>query len=268
MPTVHQNSNEETEAVRVLEAHKLNGMPVDVFEIVRRESCIELAPLIATDGRFSGRIEYHSDLRRFILFYPNHPLAEQMGRVRFSIAHELGHYFLDHHRERLLAGDSHNSDSGFICERALEMEADRFAACLLMPKRPFTRRFRDRGFLALDEIITSADEVMVSREAFAIRYAQLATETCAVVVSAGGRVLYCASSGEAKYRRCSLRQNERFDAVPVPTRTEPLTQSALPIQSLFPQTYLEGNTWVESTALGYGDRILSLISFEENEAED
>jgi hypothetical protein len=265
--TSHQ-SNEEAEALRVLEAHGLGGMPIDVFEIVRRETCIELAAMPCINDRFSGRIEYHADLQRFILFYPDHPLAEQMGRIRFSIAHELGHYFLDHHRERLLAGDSHNSEGGFICERALEKEADCFAACLLMPERPFARRFRDRGFLTLEEIITSADEVMVSREAFAIRYAQLATETCAVVVSTGGRVLYCASSGDAKYQRCSLRQNDRIEAAPMPTRAEPLVQSSLPVQSLFPDTYLEGNAWIESTALGYGNRILSLVSFEESDTED
>lgn len=259
---------EEVEAIRVIEAHGVQGMPVDVFEIVRRESCIELATIPYANDRFSGRIEYHGDLRKFILFYPDHPLAEQIGRIRFSIAHELGHYFLDHHRERLLAGDSHNSEGGFICEHALEKEADRFAACLLMPERPFTRRFRDRGFLTLAELITSADEVMVSREAFAIRYAQLATETCAVVVSTEGRVLYCAPSGDASYRRCSLRQNDRIEAVPAPSRTESLTKAELPIQSLFPQTYLKGTAWVESTTLGYGDRILSLISFEESDAED
>lgn len=265
--TPHQ-SIEELEAMRVLEAHGLGTMPVDVFEIVRRESCIELATIHDTNDRFSGRIEYHGDLKKFILFYPDHPFAEQMGRVRFSIAHELGHYFLDQHRDRLLAGDCHNSEGGFICERTMEKEADRFAACLLMPERSFTRRFRDRGFLTLDEILCSADEVMVSREAFAIRYAQLATEPCGVVVTRGGRVLYCAASDDAKYRRCSLRHGEEFALPILPSRAERVTRFEIPVQSFFSNTFLEGNAWIESTALGYCDRILSLVSFEESDAED
>lgn len=60
-------------------------------------------------------------------------------RARFSIAHELGHYFLDDHRTRLLTEAPHPSVCGLFDgnERNEEDEADHFAANLIMPPSRF-----------------------------------------------------------------------------------------------------------------------------------
>lgn len=262
MPLNVKICDEERETRAVLEANQISGMPVDVFDIVRSEKRIKLCPVHPTSDQFSGRIEYHHSFQKFLLFYPNHPLAEEMGRVRFSIAHELGHYFLPHHRERLLSGVSHNSEGGFICDREMEREADRFAAFLLMPEKPFARKFRERGYLTLQEIVALADETMVSREAFAIRYAGLSEEACAVIVSSAGRVHYCASSDDARYRRCRLKRGDLLASIPLPSRATPFVEGAIEATTVFPETYHQRKAWIESLSLGYGDRILSLISIE------
>ncbi|MDE3234541.1 MAG: ImmA/IrrE family metallo-endopeptidase [Bacteroidota bacterium] len=61
------------------------------------------------------------------------------GRLRFTIAHELGHYFIDDHRKLLKKGISlsHNSDYNLNTKSTLEKEANHFASNLLMPKARF-----------------------------------------------------------------------------------------------------------------------------------
>jgi len=64
-------------------------------------------------------------------------------RQRFTLAHELGHYFL--HSDLLIAGGSHfdrlysgHNESGVLSPRE-EAQANRFAAELLMPKQQVSR---------------------------------------------------------------------------------------------------------------------------------
>jgi Zn-dependent peptidase ImmA (M78 family) len=63
----------------------------------------------------------------------------QTTRARFTFAHELGHYFIDHHRNALKIGrsPSHCSKTGFVSRNLAEREADFFASCLLLPETRF-----------------------------------------------------------------------------------------------------------------------------------
>ncbi len=84
-------------------------------------------------------MEYHRSRNRFLLLYNTKYDAyllpgQHHPRTRFSIAHELGHYFLEPHRAYLRrTGKSHPSKGEFLSDRTIEMEADAFAAGLLMP---------------------------------------------------------------------------------------------------------------------------------------
>ena len=78
----------------------------------------------------------HGDV--FGILYATHIPSE--GFQRFSIAHELGHYFLDGHIDHILPKDGvHTSHAGFVSADPYELEADQFAAGLLMPSIPFKR---------------------------------------------------------------------------------------------------------------------------------
>ena len=77
-------------------------------------------------------------------------------RARFTFAHELGHFFIDSHRNALASGKTpaHSSFTNFSSENIVEREADFFAACLLLPKDRlkadcFRRKF---NFKLVDEI--------------------------------------------------------------------------------------------------------------------
>jgi len=86
---------------------------------------------------FDGRLEYQSP--KFLLFYnTSYDAFPHIGnhhpKVTFSVAHELGHYFLERHRRFLKKGGrAHCSLAEFLSDNQPEREADTFAASLLMP---------------------------------------------------------------------------------------------------------------------------------------
>jgi Zn-dependent peptidase ImmA (M78 family) len=80
----------------------------------------------------------------FGIVYARH--IDNLGVERFSIAHELGHYFLPGHVDAVLGDrDSHESHAGFGSGDCYELEADHFAAALLMPRQMFSTALRRAG---------------------------------------------------------------------------------------------------------------------------
>lgn len=84
---------------------------------------------------FDGLIEQENGL--FHIFINNRNNLASNPRSRFTFAHELGHYFIDEHRQALLKGKtpSHPSFTNFSSRNPVELEADHFAASLLMPEK-------------------------------------------------------------------------------------------------------------------------------------
>jgi Zn-dependent peptidase ImmA (M78 family) len=91
-----------------------------------------------------------------------HHTQQNLGRSRFTLAHELGHYFLGHRNhmveEYTVSEDFDSDTAGNIpihSIRRMEQQANHFAACLLLPEKVFQLEFiqiarmlnlRDRGF--------------------------------------------------------------------------------------------------------------------------
>lgn len=253
---------DERLASDVLGALELGKTPVDVFEIARREK-IKLCP-IRHGGDFSGRLEFLPELGRFFLFYPDHPQAEENPRIRFSVAHELGHFYIEEHRDRLIRGEFHSSESGFICEKAFEMQADSFASGLLLPERTLTRfmQFKGRSFLTLKEMLELAERCVTSRECAAIRYAKFAEEKCIVVVSRAESVLYSVSSDDAARIAMHLKRGGPVPLQSVARRstTASITEGEIPGSAWFPWTKVRTLS-EESISLGYGGLVLTLVAY-------
>ena len=114
------------------------------------------------------------------------------GFMRFTVAHELGHYFLPGHPEKLFPrGDGvHESKSGFISGDPLERQADCFASALLMPDVLFRRAVDNAGtgFSAIEKL---AKLCRTSITSTAIRFTQFTDEAVAVIVSNGRHIEYC-----------------------------------------------------------------------------
>jgi hypothetical protein len=253
----------ERAAEEVLTAHDCCLPPVDVFAIARAEG-IELAPgNFGAD--FSGRIEYHREVGKFFLFHPELEQATNSPRVRFSVGHELGHYFLDQHRELLIQGASHNSASDFICEDHLEREADEFAAALLIPCFAMKRKLAKRSFMTLEEVLQMADEWQSSAASSAIRYAKFTAEACIAVVSEAGRVLFWVPSDEAAAIGFKYLSKDR--QIPHGSPTALVTPEQRNVRGnkvgsagWFPQRSRESDLWEEAYPLGNSRRVLTLLA--------
>jgi hypothetical protein len=202
------------QAEKILDEEGLLSLPVDLEALAAsRDIEVQAKPDAATG--VSGMLLRYGDT--FGILYATH--ISSVGYQRFSIAHELGHYFLDGHAEQLLPSpDSiHASRAGFASDNILEREADYFASGLLMPTDPFEREMRRRED-GLDAIIELSELCLSSLTATAIRYADLARGAIAVIVSAGQDVEFAFLSEGIKTLQ-GIRWPRKGSAVPAGTLT-------------------------------------------------
>lgn len=169
------------------------ALPVDPFAIAA--SCdIEVSPKPDCEGGVSGMLLRHGN--NFAILYATHIKSE--GFQRFSISHELGHYFLEGHIDHVLGSEGiHVSHGGFVSADPFEQEADCFAAGLLMPEMLFKQALRERdpGLAAVESM---AGLCKVSLPAAGIRCAEITDHAIAVIVSTGPVIDYCILSNAMK----------------------------------------------------------------------
>lgn len=185
-------------AADVLQSFSLWRLPVDPFAIARHEGIM----LRGGDfgNTFDARIEFYQNLKRFCIFHAEPGGWRTAGRVRFSVAHELGHFYLPDHREHLLKGLMHNSVADFGSRSPTEIEADEFAADLLMPMELFRsalKLFRN-GFCDMDDLARLADRLGTSITSTARRYCESDQEPCTIFFSERGTVRWGHSSEDMK----------------------------------------------------------------------
>ena len=111
------------------------------------------------------------------------------GQLRFSIAHELGHLVLSHDGLTVCTRQSMRG----LDDLDAEAEANAFAADVLLPEHLLKRRC-EVSPVNLDVVGTIAEEFDTSLVASAIRFVELTSERCAVVLSRAGRVQWAARS--------------------------------------------------------------------------
>lgn len=123
---------------------------------------------------------------------------ESSGRINFTLAHELGHYFL--HRiaypDGLECGsqDMVRWDTDY---RQIEQQANEFAAYLLMPLDDFRRQIDARAKPTLEDLGACADRYKVSLISAALRWLEYTERRSVLVVSRDGYILWARSSGAA-----------------------------------------------------------------------
>ncbi|MBY5427878.1 ImmA/IrrE family metallo-endopeptidase [Rhizobium leguminosarum] len=163
------------------------AFPVDPFAIAESEGIMIVAKPSEIKG-VSGGIIFDEDVPS--IFYATD--IENEGFQRFTVAHELGHYYLDGHPEEILKSSKmHISRAGFRQgDSSIELEADHFASGLLMPTH-LVKRELARGIIGLAGIEQLADKSQCSLTAAAIRAAECTPYPMAIVVSQGADICYC-----------------------------------------------------------------------------
>jgi Zn-dependent peptidase ImmA (M78 family) len=168
-------------------------IPVPVKELALQLDIISIEAL-ETEGFEGGLLTDANKAEGIILVNE----SSRPRRRRFTIGHEPGHFLMPTHLPK--------KDDGFLCsfddmrradarpgDRAAEMEveANRFAALLLMPTPVFRRDMRRRKGAELEHVVELSDKYDTSREATARRYVDLHDEPIAAVVSHQGRIQRC-----------------------------------------------------------------------------
>ena len=190
----------------------LETFPIDLFAIAAsRNITVQAKP--DTEPGVSGMLLRHGN--NFGILYATH--IDNIGFQRFSIGHELAHYFLDGHMDHVIKDGLHTSQAGFVSADPYEREADSFAAGLLLPASPLKKliRLHDPGMALIDKAV---DDFKMSMTATSIRYSELTGDAVAVIMSTDQVIDYCFLS-EAMKTLPQLNWLRKGSAVPSKTAT-------------------------------------------------
>lgn len=170
----------------------ISSFPISPFEIARHLG-IDIEPLPADEKSVSGMLLESNN--NFGIMYATY--IDQIGFQHFSIAHEIGHYSIPGHPEKLLKTGIHRSHAGFTSDERCELEADHFAASLLMPSHLFDPALNKQqsGYKGIEQL---AQLCQTSLTATAIRYTQRTPDAVAIVISDKKTIDYCFMSPALK----------------------------------------------------------------------
>lgn len=167
-------------AQRLLEENSVTALPVNVRTLARKFASILHDPL---PGDVSGMLVPNPDGSKKWVIVLNKSHTQE--RQRFTLAHELGHILLHQYTSPHADGAQRvrfrDSQSATGTDRE-EVEANQFAAELLMPRELMLSKLRDLGIDAWDSeratavssaIAKLARECQVSEQALLFRIANL-----------------------------------------------------------------------------------------------
>jgi Zn-dependent peptidase ImmA (M78 family) len=130
-------------AVKLLKKARVDRPPVDVVGLARRCG-LRVVPWAAMDAPISGMLV---QLEGPLIIYNGSDVAE---RQRFTVAHELGHYLMNHLREFHVDLTAPVGEERPGYKRNQEKAANAFAAELLMPAAWMNKQRRE----SLDDLAT------------------------------------------------------------------------------------------------------------------
>lgn len=162
----------EKSVASLLEKHSVTEPPVPVERIANAEG----VPIIETayGGDVSGALIRANGLVGIAVNASHHP-----NRRRFTVAHELAHFKLKHEGEHVDRDFTviRRDDKSSEANDSFEIEANAFAACLLMPREFLLRdlRVNFNGDIDLSEehLATIAKRYRVSTSALNYRLINL-----------------------------------------------------------------------------------------------
>ncbi len=144
---------------------------------------------IADYGRyFDGILQYKNGC--FHMFFNTKRIQNiYSAKGRFTVAHELGHYYIEEHRialKRNLA-PSHPSFIDFSSDIQVELEADFFASSLLIPKTRLLKDIRKWHF-SMALINELKDKYNVSLTAMLLKYISIGNHPIMIVASENAKI--------------------------------------------------------------------------------
>jgi IrrE N-terminal-like domain len=215
-----------TDLTRVLNAVLgADHFPIKISEVAK-ELSVQMFPddpIIGVGGRtdidgFEGCLWPAEDKKGWgIVFNEN---VKSKGRINFTLAHEFGHYLL--HRSQLPNGmqcGEQDLTDWQLDYKAIENEANNFAAHFLMPLDDYRRQVPENANVTLDVLGGCADRYEVSLTAATLRWLAYTEKRAVLVASRDGFMLW------AKPSEAALKSGAYFKTVGI-TRPIPRTSAA------------------------------------------
>ena len=225
---------------RVSEVHGVTRFPVDVSELALGTAEVfkwsdPIAKVESVDIKgFDGALFANETHNRWMLLY-NNGLASP-GRIRFTQAHELGHYIL--HRLKRDEFRCNSDDMLSWEEKNIEAEADLFASFLLMPLNDFRNQLTTDVDIEL--LRHCAVRYGVSLTAAALKWIKCTEESAVLILSRDGFMKWAFSSATARRNGAFFRTRQEVVKIPTgslaacPTVTQERKGIVLPASLWFP----------------------------------
>lgn len=187
---------------------------------------------------FEGLLVRNSAGSKWMIAYNDQ--LESPGRIRFTLAHEFGHYLMHRSGRDEFKCSQKLASSTDALEREIEAEADSFSSALLMPADDFRQQIDSQRF-SVDLLMHCANRYGVSLTAAALKWRDLAVGRVIVVAAKDG-FLDWASSNKAAFRSGAYFATKR-ETIEVPPGsllhnslwTPGGHAGALPAKAWFPQ---------------------------------
>lgn len=197
-------------------------------------------------------------------------------RKRFTISHELGHYLNPWHKPRTPEGFKCSSRD-MAAERfnkgdratQMEVEANEFAAELLMPKAQLRLFIKRRPGIDIDHILAIGKRFEVSREAAGRCYIHANEELAALVLSKDGVIRHVEK--QRFFPGLSVWRGDQLPSYSISCR------STLPFGEVSEWQDVDGGIWLtspkgrsvcEQTLSQRNGYRMTLLTLDDDEAED
>lgn len=182
----------------------------------------ELLEIICDDygsTSFDGLTWFEPKTDDFYIHLNTNPIKSNSlsnAKGRFTLAHELGHYYIPYHRSGIINGElkPHGSLNYLSNQPAwqLEREADVFASVLMMPTSSVKEFVKGKSF-SFQLIEELASTFQVSKSAAALRFADIGNYPIMVVYAIDGKIRWVSRSEDFPFWR--LRNgSSKGDKVP------------------------------------------------------
>lgn len=205
--------------------------PVDVEALAVEYShqCFPQSPVTKIVGEdlpgFAGLLKSNKDRSKWLIVYNS--AVSSPGRIRFTLAHEFGHYLLHRHMQPQFACSQQDMEDWEADERVIETEADTFASFLLMPLDDYRRQVTGQ-VISFDLLSRCAERYGVSLTAAALKWIEIAEKRAVLVASRDDHLLW------ARSNRAALRSGAYFatrrHTIEVPQRSLAHRHNGIAIQ--------------------------------------
>lgn len=198
------------------QVHGTARFPVDIVALAK-DAANQLGwkdPITQVEAadiqRFEGALFANEGRSKWCLLYNS--AMKSSGRIRFTQAHELGHYIL--HRAQQSAfncaeDDVVNRDTD---EATIEAQADAFAATLLMPLNDFRNQMD--GSADFHSLGACADRYGVSLTAATLRWLKDTDRQAVLIVHRDGYMRWAFSSKAAAKNGAFFRSRQQLVEIP------------------------------------------------------